>query len=198
MGRTKAFDPEAILNQALMLFWQQGYHATSVADLEKDLKINKFSIYNTYGNKHSLFVKALDLYIEQRFTPLLTVLKQSHLGLNAITMFFDALQLALQHQEDKLGCFVVSSGAELSESDAEVKQRVQWVYGQLEDGFYACLEAAQQAKQIRPDLPLQDMARFLLVQSQGMLAVTRNQQDTRSISGSHSFLKFLLADVSTP
>lgn len=192
MGRSKAFDPKATLDQALMLFWHQGYEATSMTDLEKALKINKFSIYNTYGNKQTLFLQALDLYIEQRFTPLLSILQQSELGLRAIETFFDMLTMAMTHQEAPIGCFVAASAAELGESQPQVRQKAQWVYGQLEDGFYRCLEAAQQSGQLSPSLPLQDMARFLLVHSQGISAIARNQQDQRTLASSNSFLKLTL------
>ena len=115
MGRTKAFDPQQVLNQALMIFWQQGYEGTSIADLEKNLKINKFSLYNTFGNKHQLYLQALDLYVEQRFKPLLGILKfQSQQGIATLLQFFEALRLGLSAQPEVIGCFVVCAGAERS------------------------------------------------------------------------------------
>ncbi|MCG8668446.1 MAG: TetR/AcrR family transcriptional regulator [Pseudomonadales bacterium] len=197
MGRTKAFNPEQVLNQALMLFWQQGYQATSVADLEKHLGINKFSLYNTFGNKHSLYLQALDLYIEQRFTPLFSMLANHQMGLEAISHFFNALNLGLSNQLNNEGCFVASAGVELSASDNEVRKRVQGVYGQLEDGFYACLESAQQQGKLEATLSLQELARFFLVQSQGMLTVARNQQSARTVTSSTEFLNTLLLLLKT-
>ncbi|MCG8315056.1 MAG: TetR/AcrR family transcriptional regulator [Pseudomonadales bacterium] len=199
MGRTKAFDPQQVLNQALMIFWQQGYEGTSIADLEKNLKINKFSLYNTFGNKHQLYLQALDLYVEQRFKPLLGILKfQSQQGIATLLQFFEALRLGLSAQPEVIGCFVVCAGAERSATDPEVRQRVQWVYGQLEDGFYACLESAQQQQQISANISLQNLARFLVVQSQGMLTVGRNQQDLRTVGGSYEFTKTMLQTLVNP
>lgn len=193
MGRTKSFDPEEVLSRAVQVFWQFGYENTSVADLEKALDINKFSLYQTFGNKHDLYIKALDSYIDVRFTPLLSLL-QSHepSGLTAIGLFFDTLKLVLESQPEKIGCFVAAAGTERSGMDAAVRQRVQWVYGQLEDGFYHCLEQALRQGKIAPDTPLQDRARFLLVQSQGLLVVARNQQDIRTITSTHAVIKELL------
>lgn len=189
MGRSKAFDPQATLDKALMLFWQQGYEATSMADLEKTLGINKFSIYNTYGNKEALFLQALDRYVEQRFTPLLSILHQTERGLMAIETFFDMLTMGMTHQESPSGCFVAASGTELGESQPLVRQKVLWVYGQLEDGFYRCLEAALQSGQLSSQLSLQDMSRFLVVQSQGISAIARIQTDQRLLTSNLSFLK---------
>ena len=182
-----------------MIFWEQGYEGTSIADLEKSLKINKFSLYNTFGNKHQLYLQALDLYVEQRFKPLLGILHyQSAQGIPTLLQFFEALKLGLTVQPEIIGCFVVSAGAERSATDPDVRKRVQWVYGQLEDGFYACLESAQQQQQLAPGVSLQNLARFLVVQSQGMMTVGRNQQDLRTVISSHEFIKSLLQELINP
>lgn len=55
MGRTKAFDEEAALAAAMRLFWQKGYGATSIGDLERAMALKRTSIYNTFGNKRALF-----------------------------------------------------------------------------------------------------------------------------------------------
>ena len=65
MARTKTFDKQKVVHQALLLFWQQGYEATSIDDLEQHLGLNRSSIYNTFGSKHALFIMALRLYQAQ-------------------------------------------------------------------------------------------------------------------------------------
>ncbi len=62
MARTKEFDPDAALQSALELFWRRGYEATSMADLVEALGIGRASIYATFGNKHDLYLKALERY----------------------------------------------------------------------------------------------------------------------------------------
>lgn len=62
MARTKEFDPDAALQSALELFRQRGYEATSMSDLVEHLGIGRASIYATVGNKHALYLKALDRY----------------------------------------------------------------------------------------------------------------------------------------
>ena len=63
MPRIKEFDYDQKLEIARNLFWEKGYHATSMNDLVDTLKLNRSSIYDTYGNKHSLFIKCLNNYI---------------------------------------------------------------------------------------------------------------------------------------
>jgi TetR/AcrR family transcriptional repressor of nem operon len=52
----------------MQLFWEKGYEATSVQDLVEGMGINRFSLYDTFGSKHDLFLKALDRY-RTRWSP---------------------------------------------------------------------------------------------------------------------------------
>jgi len=64
IARPKAFDREKALMQALQLFWRKGYSATSVEDLSSALHLSRSSLYATFGDKRTLFLAALRLYIE--------------------------------------------------------------------------------------------------------------------------------------
>ncbi len=70
MARTKNFDREEKLLLAMELFWQQGYADTSVSDLVNHLGINRFSLYNTYVDKESLYREALDYYLKKISFPM--------------------------------------------------------------------------------------------------------------------------------
>ena len=61
-GRPREFDPERALEQAMEVFWAQGYEATSVQDLLEAMGINRGSMYDTFGDKHTLFVAAIEHY----------------------------------------------------------------------------------------------------------------------------------------
>lgn len=84
MARTKEFDPDAALQSALELFWRRGYEATSMADLVEHLGIGRASIYATFGNKHELYLKALDRYGESRDPALLDALSKPGPALPAV------------------------------------------------------------------------------------------------------------------
>ena len=64
-GRPRQFDEEQALERALELFSKQGYAATSMADLVEHTGVSKQSLYNTFGDKRSLFLAALDRYCER-------------------------------------------------------------------------------------------------------------------------------------
>ena len=77
-GRKRAFDEGEALNQAIKVFWQNGYSNTSLIDLTTAMGINKPSLYAAFGNKEALFLKALDCYLEQHATkPFLELYKEN-------------------------------------------------------------------------------------------------------------------------
>src|SRR5438067_11998729 len=64
MARQKEFNRDEVLNKAMEVFWTRGYEGTSIQDLVKHMRINRQSIYDTFKNKHTLFLQSLDRYRE--------------------------------------------------------------------------------------------------------------------------------------
>ncbi len=75
-GRPRAFNADIALDQALLLFWRKGYLGTSLTDLTKAMGINRPSLYAAFGNKETLFRKALDRYRDQQTTYVRDALKE--------------------------------------------------------------------------------------------------------------------------
>src|SRR5512144_192377 len=65
MARPREFDAEEALGQVMRVFWDQGYQASTFADLTKAADVRKQSLYGVFGNKRSLFLKSLALYRNQ-------------------------------------------------------------------------------------------------------------------------------------
>jgi TetR/AcrR family transcriptional repressor of nem operon len=62
MARKKQYNEDAVVEKAMNLFWRNGYEPTSMQMLEKEMGINKFSIYSSFGNKQGLFLESLKCY----------------------------------------------------------------------------------------------------------------------------------------
>ncbi|MFC8077916.1 TetR/AcrR family transcriptional regulator [Streptomyces sp. NPDC057307] len=178
MARTKEFDPDAALQSALELFWRRGYEATSMADLVEHLGIGRASIYATFGNKHELYLKALDRYGETHDPPLLDALSKPGAALPAVRavvrMF--ATEAATDSRREK-GCFITNTAAELGPHDREAARRVELSWQHIETLTHAALVRAQGQGELPADRDPRALARLLLVLMQGLRVVGKTSQD---------------------
>ena len=172
MARPLAFDPTEKLQKAMMLFWQKGYEATSVQDLVDEMEINRFSLYNTFGDKQSLFAKAIDLYVEQVFNLSLLALQPASNGLKQLHVYLDALSAVLQQEEPSVtGCLLQNSLLEGGVEDPQVREHIQRVLRRLRDALEQVLEAAKGMSELKSNTAVSDLADYLLVQVQGMIVL---------------------------
>lgn len=117
MPRNKEFDKEEKLEIARNLFWEKGYQATSLNDLEKALKINRSSLYLTFGNKHDLFIKCLINYISLKKQEY-TAATSGEDPISAVkNLIYDIMNKVLK---DTKTCLVVNSTFELARIDREI------------------------------------------------------------------------------
>src|SRR6201995_1182212 len=67
-GRHRSFHVDAAVERAMNVFWSRGYHATALPDLLRATKLSRGSLYAAFGDKHALFLRALDRYIADALT----------------------------------------------------------------------------------------------------------------------------------
>ncbi|MFD7551629.1 TetR/AcrR family transcriptional regulator [Streptomyces sp. NPDC059578] len=172
MARTKEFDPDAALQSALELFWQRGYEATSMTDLVEHLGIGRASIYATFGNKHELYLKAMDRYVELRDPPFLAELSQPGPVLpavRAVVRRFAAEAAAPETRRN--GCFITNTAAELAPHDAAAAHRVEISWEHVETPLHSALVRAQAQGELPADRDPRALARLLFVMLQGVRIV---------------------------
>ena len=160
MARHKEFNPDKALEQAMQLFWLQGYEATSVQNLCDHMGLKKGSLYDTFGNKRSLFLAALD-----RYRKLNDFSASNFEEFGSAKMVIEALfnELVDLSVEDELcrGCFVVNTIVELASSDPTFAQIGASVQQEYEALFYHLLLTAEATGEIAPNQDLISLARFL-------------------------------------
>lgn len=109
MPRQKEFDPERVLEKAMGVFWEKGYHATSVRDLVERMGINRFSMYDTFGGKRQLFLAALDRYTRRTRDGMLGALERSDQGLPAIRQYLMSVVDEYSARSGWRGCLMINS-----------------------------------------------------------------------------------------
>ncbi|MBW5424894.1 TetR family transcriptional regulator [Streptomyces sp. BG9H] len=182
MARTKEFDPDAALQAALELFWRRGYEATSMADLVETLGIGRASIYATFGNKHELYLKALERYGEQQKPLLLAELAQPGPALPAVRAAVRRFGAEATADKRRLtGCFVTNTAAELAPHDEAAARSVERSWEQIETLLHSALVRAQAQGELPEDRDPLTLARMLLVLMQGLRVVGKASADAARV-----------------
>lgn len=178
MARTKEFDPDAALQSALELFWRRGYEATSMADLVEELGIGRASLYATFGNKHDLYLKALERYAESQNPRLLTELSQPGPALPAVRSVVRRFGDEAASETGRLnGCFITNTAAELGPHDEAATRRVERSWEHLETLLHSALVRAQAQGELPEDRDPLALARMLLTLMQGLRVVGKASKD---------------------
>ncbi|MBM5606905.1 TetR/AcrR family transcriptional regulator [Listeria ivanovii] len=176
MGRVKQFDEQIVLNKAMHIFWEKGYEKTSMQDLVDHMGIHRRSIYDTFGDKHELFLKSLDCY-EFRLNQIIKQqVKQDMTIKEKLETLF--LSVSSVNNESPKGCLIVNSAAELSLLDEPIKKKIQEVFDKSEMYLYQLLVEAMNKGEISKNKNLQELASYLHNAWVGIrvLAKTTNDQ----------------------
>jgi TetR/AcrR family transcriptional repressor of nem operon len=171
----KAFDVDDVLNKAMEAFWAGGYEATSMQDLVKSTGVNRASLYATYGDKHSLFLKSLRMYDERQRHALLSRLEAGPSPKAAIKQLFEAFAGSAVEDGANKGCFMTNTALELAARDREARQVVATAQEQLEAFFARMVKAGQARGEIRRTLSPGTTASGLLATLLGLLVLVRSR-----------------------
>lgn len=183
MPRPKQFDPDQVLDVAMTLFWEKGYEATSVQELVDHMGINRFSLYDTFGSKHELFLASLDRYFDRVVLERLVELETSEEGIPAIRRFFDRWIDLFASPTGWRGCLVTNSAVELAPHDEETATRVSGTLGRMERALHSALVRAREQGDPETDQDLGDLARVLTGAVQGMAVLAKASLDRRGLQG---------------
>ena len=182
MGRPREFDESAVLDAAAHRFWLRGYEATSVRELAQSMGITSASLYNAFGDKRSLFRKALAHYVENSFGD-----RAARFGAleprEAITAFFREIVQRSLSDEERKGCLLVNSALEVAPHDPEFQKIIAEVLVRVEAFFQRCVAAGQAAGQIPTTHAADDLARLLLGAFLGIRVLARTRPEPALLEG---------------
>jgi TetR/AcrR family transcriptional repressor of nem operon len=180
MARPKEFDPERALTKAMNLFWRQGYENTSLEALMKEMGIARQSLYDTFGDKRALYLKALAHYRDQ-------TTGQMHKMLNEIPSVRDGFAKLLYgmaaetREQHERGCLLLSANLQRDPKDAIVRDFLRDNQARVEAIFLQALARAQKQKELSPKQDPAALARFFVVTIQGMRSMARLKSDRKAL-----------------
>lgn len=174
MGRQYEFNREETLTKAMQVFWLKGYKATSMKDLVEEMGIQPGSIYNTFGDKHSLFLSAIEHYGEVVTKNTLEMLSAEGSPTENIKRFFKETISRPMDKQCK-GCLIVNTVVELAPHDEESARVVHTILQKIEKAFYNCLKKAVEIGEISREKDIKALCRYLASSTHGLLVTGKSR-----------------------
>jgi len=180
MARSKEFEVNEVLDKAMKIFWEQGYEKTSMSDLVEHMGIHRRSIYDTFDDKHTLFLQAMDRYKGKISTTLLSEIKASKTAVEALHKIFDVM--ISEAEDTPSGCLIVNSAVELGTRDSDVDTRSLESFKDTERMFEQIIQWGQRDGEIASDHDAKEMAEYLHNISVGIRAMGRTSMDKEKLN----------------
>ena len=177
MARKKEFDEIEVLDKAVQLFWNKGYNATSANDLVDALGLSRSSIYSTYDNKRTLFIRSLDRYRKQVVNSMLEMVKQSNDFPKTISEVFRMVIEQDVGSKIPKGCLIVNSAVEVAAEDREIAEIVNANSRDIERVFEAAIKKGQDSGQVSSSHSPKVLARFLNNNISGLRVAVKASND---------------------
>jgi len=172
VGPSKQFDKQETLEKAMKVFWERGYEATSIQDLVSGMGINRASLYQTYGNKHDLYMACLIRYIDNSVQQLEQLLDLPGSAMGNLQKTFKSF---IEHSlvSDSQGCFINNTAVELGPHDQQLAGILRDSWQQFESIFLRLVQRAKKNNELGPDSNEEQLARLLNTSLQGLMVKTK-------------------------
>jgi len=180
MARPKAFDKDEALAAAMGVFWRSGYKRASLDVLLKAMGISKQSLYDTFGDKRALYLKALAHYREQTLTSMRMLFASVGSARDAFSRLLLGLSAESEEQHAR-GCLLLSANLERETNDVVIAQFLRENQAAVEKIFADAITRGQARGELSKTLDPQSVARFFAVTIQGMRAMARLKSDRRAL-----------------
>jgi len=166
-GRPRKAEPEVALTAAMNAFWTKGYEATSMSDLTEATGLHKASLYQTFGDKHQLFVSALKLY----FNKTAKAQKDSRNGEeNPIKAIKASVDSTIDQCAEGKGCLAVNSLIEIAPFDAEIDRILKQFRQRLDKHLASLVDEAKKKKLVAKSIDTKEAVRLISVFLHGLSA----------------------------
>lgn len=153
-GRPRAYDPQTALQQALGVFWSTGYSGASTDSIATAAGMNRPSLYAAFGDKHALYIKALEQYWESASAAMQEALTDKDLTLEQALMGFYEGQLSIYFSGEgqPRGCFAIGTATTEAVEDSAIREVLADRLSRLDADLETRLRAAVSAGELKDDV----------------------------------------------
>ncbi|MGL6313265.1 TetR/AcrR family transcriptional regulator [Vibrio sp. WXL103] len=168
MAKSAKFDRFEVIDKATQLYWQKGFHATSMRNLQDVIDLRPGSIYAAFGSKEALFKETLQYYSDSGVAKLARFRNQHGSPLQALKQFIRAQVIGSLTQAPSGMCMLAKTVAELTDEHAELLDFARKALQRMEGEFAKVLSDAQKAGELDASKDPKKMAGYVQVQIAGL------------------------------
>jgi TetR/AcrR family transcriptional regulator, transcriptional repressor for nem operon len=161
MPKLKQFNKEKVLEAASGIFHQKGYNGTSIDEILKATGLSRSSLYDSFRDKHSLYLEALEFYRNREATAYSLMDSRKLNGFEKVELLFSEVVKYLLANPDGNGCLMVNAAAEMSKHCDKTSQVICNNREQVQELFTGWLEEAETVKAKKLGKPAAAYAPFL-------------------------------------
>ncbi|MEP0071312.1 MAG: TetR/AcrR family transcriptional regulator [Marinomonas sp.] len=177
MSKKAKFDRQQVIENATNLYWEKGYHATSMRNLQDAIDLRPGSIYAEFGSKDGVFKASLEHYAELGLTELENLRIQSSSPVEALKGFIKQVVIDSQNEAPSCMCMLAKTVAELTDDQPELLSVAKNALKSVENQFAQLIVEAQKKKEIGKSKDPQELARFLQIQITGLRVYAKTSDD---------------------
>lgn len=170
MTRAREFDEDVVLEAAMALFWRNGFQRTSITDLARASGVQRGSLYNAYGDKETMFLKAFRHYGDRFLGEAAAALQKGSLK-TRLRRFFEVAIRNMRSGDPAQGCLTTRVIMEASDDNEIIKEALRGLLSKLEAMLQETLSVAKARGEFAGD-PAQT-ARLLVAVTRGMAVIER-------------------------
>jgi TetR/AcrR family transcriptional repressor of nem operon len=188
--RTKEFDPDDVLPEALKIFWQQGFEGTNMPELLGSMGVGRASFYNAFGSKREVFLQILDLYFETVRAHLEGLISDVRDPRAAAALLIDGILAVAKSPEANAtgwrGCLIGNTALELGANDEEIVDRLKIGVEILRALFRKAISLPSNAGVRRSKREIDQLALQLVANVQGLLVLAKSGLSDADIKSARS------------
>jgi TetR/AcrR family transcriptional regulator, transcriptional repressor for nem operon len=186
MARPREFDRDAAVQRAMSIFWRKGYAATSTDDLLRAMNIGRQSMYDTFGDKHRLYLEALERYQRERVAENIRRLRSTVSPLAGIEALVIGI-VASDKSTRERGCMGVGSISEFGNTDPNLVTLRAKSGGAQHKALIERLRHAQAANEIGASVNIERAARFVETTMFGLQVAAKAGDSLQSLRDTAAF-----------
>ncbi|WP_201596219.1 TetR/AcrR family transcriptional regulator [Psychrobacter fulvigenes] len=182
MSAQAKFNRDDVIEKAKNLYWEKGYHATSMRNLQDVVDMRPGSIYAAFGNKDNLFKEALNRYAEEGAANLANSIAQEKTVISGLKRFIRSVTVCSKGTAPSGMCMVVKTIGELTQNDSpDLLAHATSILERVESSFVKTFQQAINNGEISSDKDPAELARYFQIQVIGLRTYAQVSSDTDAV-----------------